>query len=106
MIFTLHTIIFIVVILIGIPLLEWRLSRCTSPLPGLILPIITFTYALLALFSYVAYDGQPLFAVILDLLVVFLMSDIPTLILLAIYFGVRGNMRKKSAIDKMNIQDL
>ena len=58
-----------VVILIGIPLLEWRLSRCTSPLPGLILPIITFTYALLALFSYVAYDGQPLFAVILDLLV-------------------------------------
>ena len=37
---------------------------------------------------------------------VFLLMNIPTAILLAIYFTVRERKRKNKEIDKMNIKDL
>ena len=36
----------------------------------------------------------------------FLISNIPTIVLLAIYFGIREKMKIRSEIDKMNIKDL
>ena len=104
--FTVNIIVFVGVICIAVPLLQWRLSKCASRLPGLVLPIITLLYALLAVCSYVVYDGQTVLSIALNLLLIFLLSNIPTFILLAIYFGVRSSLRKRSAIDRMNIQDL
>ncbi|MGI6028177.1 MAG: hypothetical protein ACOX81_02040 [Candidatus Heteroscillospira sp.] len=102
---TIYTVI-LLVMLVAIPFLEWRLAKCEHPLPGLVLPGIGLLYSLVALLSYAVYDGQPLGSIIVDMLLIFLMSNIPTLILLAIFFGVRGKKRRKSAVDKMNIQDL
>lgn len=37
---------------------------------------------------------------------VFVMGNIPTVILLAIYFGCRGERRKRKALEHMQVQDL
>ena len=47
-----------------------------------------------------------IFAVIGTILPVFIISNIPTIILLAIYFASREKLNIKSQLDKMNIQDL
>ena len=39
-------------------------------------------------------------------LVTLLVSNLPTLVLLAIYWAGRERVRKQSELDKMNIQDL
>jgi len=36
----------------------------------------------------------------------FLISNIPTIVFLGIYFGCREKMKLRSQLDKMNIQDL
>jgi hypothetical protein len=36
----------------------------------------------------------------------FLISNIPTIVLLGIYFGCREKIKLRSQLDKMNIQDL
>ena len=41
--FTVNIIVFVGVICIAVPLLQWRLSKCASRLPGLVLPIITLS---------------------------------------------------------------
>jgi len=44
--------------------------------------------------------------VIVTITGVILMGNLPTLVLLAIYFACRSDRKKKSEIDKMNIDDL
>ena len=41
-----------------------------------------------------------------SMLITFLGTNLPTLILLGIYFLCRENMRRKRQLDKMNKQDL
>lgn len=106
MLFSMNIIAFLLIFFVAVPLLQWRLSKCASKLPGLVLPAVTLLFSLLAIFSYVVYDGQSIASIILALLYIFVLYNIPTLVLLAIYFGVRGSLRRKSAIDRMNIQDL
>ena len=43
---------------------------------------------------------------ILTALLTVLLSNIPTLVLLVIYWAVREKYRKRSELDKMNIDDL
>ena len=43
---------------------------------------------------------------IVQMIMVWLLGNIPTIILLAIYFGCRGKQHKNKQLDKMNIQDL
>ena len=98
-----RTIIFLLALLVGVPLLQIFLSRRESKWPGLILPLLTFLYSLLMACSAVAYNGEIPWGAILASLI---LGNIPTVILLAIYFASREKFRKRSELDKMNIKDL
>jgi hypothetical protein len=94
-------------LLVGGIFLQIFLSKKKSKWFGLILPIITFLYSLMMIFSIAAFDmmtgGGELFVLFAS---TFLISNIPTIVLLGIYFGCREKMKMHSQLDKMNIQDL
>ena len=90
----------LLVILVGIVLLQIFLSRRESRWPGLVLPSLTFLLSLCvtlggALFLYIPTQDSTLGAVILPTLLLFLMYNIPTLVLLGIYFACREKYSRK-----------
>ncbi|MDR3310837.1 MAG: hypothetical protein LBS90_05775 [Oscillospiraceae bacterium] len=80
------------------------LSRTENRLPGLILPGISFIISCLYALS-VANFGDETIAV-RTTTAVFVLCNIPTAILLVIYFACRERFRRKRDIDKMSAQDL
>ena len=89
--------------LIGLVVLQVFLSKRESKWPGLILPLLSFLYSLVMALSAVAYNGVIPWGPILASLI---LGNIPTVILLAIYFACREKFRKRSELDKMHINDL
>lgn len=115
----------------GIVVLQIFLSRMQSKWPGLILPALSLLLSVLAVLSLTMYSNvktsvsveeisgeivkqeiisQPTDAdigeMILPVVITFASSNIPTVILLAIYFACRRKYKKNSELEKMNIQDL
>lgn len=97
-------ILFFLVFTAGVILLQVFLSRRESRWPGLILPGVSFLWSLIYLLSLRAMES-PLQTALMALLTM-LLSNIPTIVLLAVYFACRERRRKKDAVEKMNIQDL
>ena len=97
------TIIFLLVLLVGVPLLQIFLSRRESKWPGLILPLLTFLYALVMALSAPPYNGGIPWG---PLLASLLLGNLPTVILLAISAACREKFHKRSELDKMQIKDL
>ena len=97
------SLVFLLVLLVGIVLLQIFLSKREGRWPGLILPLLTILYSLLMACSAVAYNGEIPWGAILASLI---LGNIPTVILLAIYAVCREKFRKQSELDKMNIKDL
>lgn len=96
--------IFLLAVLAGGVCLQIFLSRRQSRWPGLVLPLLTFLVSLLYLFNLM--DSGSTGQNILMALVTLLLGNLPTLILLAIYWAAREKLRRRSELDKMNIQDL
>ncbi|MEG1061740.1 MAG: hypothetical protein RSD35_05970 [Oscillospiraceae bacterium] len=133
MLFPIKTIVFLIVI-IGAVYLQIFLSKKQNKWLGLILPIICLLFSLIAVLNVPVFFTQgdlileqtaPNGTVVEDAImeqhtapignigtaifqvsVVFLLYNIPTAILLVIYFACRENIKKRSLLDKMNIQDL
>ena len=97
-------ILFFLVVVVGGICLQIFLSRRRSRWPGLILPVLSFLVSLLYLFNLA--DSGSVVQNILMALVTLLVSNLPTLVLLVIYWAGRERVRKQSELDKMNIQDL
>ena len=99
---------FVMILLLGLLagtiLLQMFLSKRESKWPGLVLPAIAFLYSVLMVLNVTAMETAR--AVIASVLSVFIMGNIPTLILLAIYAACRSGRKKKAEINKMNISDL
>lgn len=96
----------VMALLVGGIFLQIFLSKKRSKWFGLILPTITFIYSLLMISNIVVFEtmkGGEIFMLIAS---TFLISNIPTIVLLGIYFGCREKMKLRSQLDKMNIQDL
>lgn len=91
-------------VVVGGILLQIFLSKRESKWPGLVLPAISFLWSLLYLFNLM--DTGSVVQNILTALLTVLLSNIPTLVLLAIYWAVREKRRKRSELDKMSIDDL
>nr|WP_325300445.1 hypothetical protein [uncultured Dysosmobacter sp.] len=89
---------------VGGILLQIFLSRRESKWPGLVLPLLTFLTSLLNVLA-VADTGSVSQNVLL-VLTTLLIGNIPTLVLLAIYWAVREKRRVKAQMDRMNIDDL
>ena len=93
----------VLVFVVGSVLLQIFLSRRESKWPGLVLPIFSSLYSLVMVFSAVAYNGGIPWGPILASLI---LGNIPTALLLVIYFACREKFRKRSELDKMHISDL
>ena len=96
--------VFVLVFLVGGVCLQIFLSKRESRWPGLVLPLLTFLYALLMVLNIM--DTGSVSKNVLVICVTLLAGNIPTLILLAIYWAAREKRRVKSQIDKMKIDDL
>ena len=95
--------IFTLALLVGVILLQIYLSKRESKWPGLVLPIISFLISFIfPLNMAIPFVGGFIVVLILG----WLIANIPTIILLAIYFACRGKQRRNKQLDKMNIQDL
>jgi hypothetical protein len=70
------------------------------------LPTISVTYSIMAVVGITAYLGQSIAQSIMSSVMVFLVSNIPTIILIAIYLACREKFKKKKEIERMNIHDL
>ena len=99
-------------LLAGVAALQIFLSSREGKWPGLVLPILSFLFALLYPLNMMAVttDGAAAISApvgfFLSVLLVWLIANIPTIVLLAIYFACREKRKKKKQLDKMNIQDL
>jgi Na+/alanine symporter len=94
------------VFLAGIVLLQMFLSKRENKWLGLILPMITFMFSVLTVLGYAFYANQSISQRIFQFIMIFLLYNIPTISLLAIYLACREKLKKKKGLDKMNIEDL
>ena len=106
MAFSLNTIIFLLIVSL-IVYLQIYFSKMESKWIGLILPGLTLIYSIIVVLNIaeppVDISISKRIAMVLS---AFLTSNIPTIILLAIYSVVRQKLKRQSEIDKMNIKDL
>ena len=91
-------------LLVGGVLLQIFLSRRESRWPGLGLPLLTVLQSLLLVLNII--DTGSVSQNVLTVLVTLLTGNIPTLVLLAIYWAVREKRRVRDQIDKMKIDEL
>lgn len=103
---TLIAILIFLVLVVGTILLQIFLSKRESKWPGLVLPIIAFLFGLLYPLNMIAPSEGVTVGFVFQMILVWLLGNIPTIIFLAIYFGCRGKQRRNKQLDKMNIQDL
>lgn len=96
----------VMVLLVGAIFLQIFLSKKKSKWFGLILPTVTFLYSLLMILNIADFEGMRGGKIFMLIASTFLISNIPTIVLLGIYFGCREKMKLRSQLDKMNIQDL
>ena len=94
----------LLVVLVGGILLQIFLSRRERRWPGLVLPGITFLHSLIMVLNAAAFVSMA--RAILAATMVFLISNIPTAVLLAIYVACRERRRKRGEMDRMRIGDL
>ena len=103
---TIVAFILALLLLAGIVLLQIFLSKRESKWPGLVLPIMAFLFGLLFPLNMAVPSEGMSAGFVFQMLLVWLLGNIPTLILLAVYFACRGRQRRRKQLDKMNIQDL
>lgn len=123
----------VLIILIGVVLLQILLSKAQNKWLGLILPLITLCFSIIAVLGIAAFTSlttetltitengevieeiikntpkQPIANVsttVFTVISVFIIYNIPTVILLAIYAACRGKKKKNLELERMNIQDL
>lgn len=99
-------IIFVVIFLLVFGVLPFVLqvwlSKRESRYPGMVLPVLSLLFALVAVLGSVMYEDEDVFVLVIP----FLLFNIPTVIHLTIYFACREKFSKKKQMDKLNVQDL
>ena len=104
-----NVLVFLLIFLLfvaGMIMLQIFLSKKENKWPGLVMPIIAFLFGLLYPLNMVSPSTGVTAGFVFQVILVWLLGNIPTIILLAIYFSCREKRRRNKQIDKMNIQDL
>jgi len=126
-------IFFLLIFVVGGILLQIFLSKRKNKWLGLILPLLCLLLSIIPVLSVPMYTSgeltmqqlapngtvieesiieqhqQPIVntsSAILQIIIIFLLYNIPTAILLVVYFACRESIKKNSQLEKMNIQDL
>lgn len=94
------------IVVSGAIALQVFLSKKQNKFIGLILPTITLLYSLIMVLNVVFEETMTNWQVFFTLFSTFFIGNIPTIILLAIYFGIREKMKIESELDKTRIKDL
>ncbi|HZK56714.1 MAG TPA: hypothetical protein VFD17_00260 [Clostridia bacterium] len=116
------SLIVMLAIIAGLIYLQLRLSRSENKYVGLVLPVISFLLSLIVVLGQVAYYETKVMIngvvteqnVVRDvgvenyiaLIFPFLICNIPTIVLTAIYLGEKSRINTKRAIDRMKIEDI
>ena len=103
---TLFALIIFLAVVIGVIWLQIFLSKKDNKWLGLILPIVAFLFGLLYPLNMVAPSDGVTVGFIMQMLLVWLLGNIPTIVLLLIYISCRQKKNRNKQLDKMNIQDL
>lgn len=98
------SLIVLLVFVVGGVLLQIFLSRRESRWPGLVLPLLTFFCSLLGPLNVA--DTGSVSRNILLVVVTLLAGNIPTLVLLAVYWAAREKFRVRDQMEKMGKQDI
>lgn len=95
------------VLFAGAIVLQIYLSKKENRRLGQILPgvYLAISVAFTLLFFLISISTS-IWATLGSSLLIFIICNIPTAILLIIYYVLRGSRKNKKEIDKMNIQDL
>lgn len=101
-----NSIIFLALLLAGSVLLQLWLSRRESRWPGVVLPVLSFLLTLLIPLSLVLPPEGVTVRFVLSAALSWLVANIPTAVLLLIYFSCREKLRRSRQLEQMNIQDL
>ncbi len=104
-----YSIIFLILLILFliIPIfLQIFLSKRESPIPGLIIPGLSLLFSIITVLSMVMFENQSTMERITSILFPLMITNIPTVVHLAIYFACREKFRKRKQMDKMNIHDL
>ncbi|MGH4052391.1 MAG: hypothetical protein ACREVX_13865 [Clostridium sp.] len=94
------------ILLVGIIILQIFLSKRENKWLGLILPAVNVMFSIIAVLGMAFFEKPSIAEIILQVIMLFLIWNISTAILIAIYYSCREKLKKKKEIDKMNIQDL
>lgn len=86
--------------------LQVYLSKKENKYLGLILPVISLILALLNVAGVATFDSISQIENYMGLFIAFLVANIPTIILVFIYLGIREKKNIRKELDKMNIRDL
>jgi len=97
------SVLLLMAILIG---LQIFLSKRENPLFGWFIPVWAFLASFFVPLSMTVPSTGVTAGFIVQMIAVFLLSNIPTAIFLLIYFTCRQKKGKIKELDKMNIQDL
>jgi uncharacterized membrane protein HdeD (DUF308 family) len=90
----------------GIKKLQVFLSKRENKWLGLILPMIGVLFSIMILINEPVIEGLSVLERNLLSIMILFVSNIPTIVFMAIYFGCREKFKKKKGMDKMNIQDI
>lgn len=124
------SIIVLLLFLAGSIWLQIFLSKTKNKWLGLIIPLICFIFSIIIILNLSMFttirstsmtqtiDGVVVtditsqsekpskISMLVTVIPVFIISNIPTLIFLAIYFACREKLKLRNELDKMNVQDL
>ncbi|TDF99841.1 hypothetical protein E1757_06580 [Paenibacillus piri] len=112
-----------VLLLTGVVFLQIFFSKKDNKWLGLILPAITLIISIMATLGLILYTPVatlteqgyktilntvqiPKVATIFKMFYIFFIYNIPTAILLGVYFACRGKLKRTREIEKMSVQDL
>lgn len=98
--------LFMVGVMVGGIGLQIFLSRRRNKYLGLILPLITLLLSLIVVLGNIAFFTSISTSEIATVCITFILNNIPTIILLGIYYACRENLKRKKELEKMNILDL
>ncbi len=109
---SLFTLIFLVLV-VGVFYLQYFLSKKENKWLGLVLPIISFFFSLMAALSAVSSvtvsnNGETVGRSpgMISAIIIFLYNNIPTLIFLSIYYIEQEKIKKQARLERMKIEDL
>lgn len=95
-----------IICILGI-IFQIYLSKKENKFLGMILPVLSFLYSIMGIMGIILFSVNVSISEIFGMIMgVLIPLNIPTIILLIIYFICRNSNKKKKQLDKMNIQDL